>query len=135
MRDLIQKIQKEKCGVFHAACTAEKDTRAKNLLQVKALWIGEAAQKIRIEKLTRRLAVDLSAQERSIAEMRHTEDAVTFKETVTGQVKQKSFCVTALDGEDMNGKEIVAVFNIMLMDAEKRVEDVAYGRVRLQARM
>lgn len=48
----------------------------------------KVAQKKRIEEFSRRLAEDLSAREKSVAEKRHTENVVAAKEKLTEMAKQ-----------------------------------------------
>lgn len=85
--------------------------------------------------MTRRLTEELSEQERSVAEKRHLEDAVAVNGRVTEQLEQFSARVTELEGEAVKGEETVAYLNVKLKAADKRAEDVAYGRGDLQARL
>lgn len=54
---------------------------------------------------------------------------------LTEHIKQFSACVTELDDKVMNGKETLAGLIVKLKAADKRDEDVAYGRDGLQARL
>lgn len=71
-----------------------------------------------------RLAEDLSARERSIAERRHMKNAVAVKEKLKFQVKQVLAPMTEIEKEVMNGKETDADINAKLMVAGKRAENV-----------
>lgn len=77
--------------------------------------------------MTRGLAEGLSEWERSVAEKRHTKDAVAVKIRLAEQVEQLSVCVTELKGDDVvNSKETVADLNFKLKGAEKRAEYVVH---------
>lgn len=49
------------------------------MLEVSTLWVEKAAQQKRIEGFSRLLAEELLAREKSVAEKRHTENAVAVK--------------------------------------------------------
>lgn len=56
-------------------------------------------------------------------------------EKLTKEVKQLSARVAELEGEAVKGKEPVADFDVKLKAPEKRVDDVAYEKDSLQARL
>lgn len=67
----------------HAACVAEKASRAKSLLEMSALCVEKMPGKKRIEELAQRLTVELSARERRAAGERHMNGNEAVKEKVT----------------------------------------------------
>lgn len=97
---------------LHSICTAEKAARAKILLEESVLRVEKAAQKKRIWKMTRCLAKELSARERSIVEKRHTEDAAAVKYKLIEQVMQLPVSVTELKSELVYVTETLADFNV-----------------------
>lgn len=64
---------------------------------------------MKIGKLTRRLADEMSVREMSVAEKKQTQDAVAVKEKLTRKDKQVSICVTEQEGKVMNNKKTVAL--------------------------
>lgn len=71
----MQFLQKQNAAL-HDACAAEKPAHTERLLKLTALRTDKGASWKRIEELTWRLALELSARERSVANERHTTDAV-----------------------------------------------------------
>lgn len=76
--------------------------------------------------MTRRLEEELTARERSVAEKKHTQNAVTVKEKLTEQFKQLSACGTELDREVVDGKETVADVNVKLKFTGMSAKYVGY---------
>lgn len=56
----------------------------------------KAAQEKRITECSQRLAEELSARERGVAEKRQTEDTLVVKENLTDQIKQLSVRSTVM---------------------------------------
>lgn len=107
LRDSVQRMLKENANL-HAACAAKKTACAKRLLEVSTLRVEKVAQKKRIEEFTRRLTEALTAWERSVAEMVHTEEVMAVEANLIKKVKLLSLRVSELDGEILNGKDTVA---------------------------
>lgn len=70
--------------------------------------------------MRRRLAENLAARERSVADKRHMEDAVATKKKLTEQIKQVPNSVSELEREIVKVKEAMADLNIKVKAAEKR---------------
>lgn len=119
LRDFMQGLQKENAELY-ADCAAENAAGAKSLPEVSVLRVGKAAQKKMLEELTRRLSEELSARERSVAEKKHTKDAVDVKNKLTEHVKHLSVRVTESKGEVVIGPGTVVDPNVKVKAAEKR---------------
>lgn len=102
------------------------------LLKESTLRAEKATQKKSIEEWARRLAEELSARARNIAEKEHKEGAVVVKDTLTEQVKQLIAYVTELKGKAVKSMETVADFNVKLVTTEKHAENVADEKNGLQ---
>lgn len=95
---------------------------------MSALRLEKTTRKKRIAKLTPRLAEELSAWKRSVAEKGHMEDVVAVNENLIEQFKQLSAHVTELKGHLVKGHKTAADLNVKLKATEKRVEDVVDER-------
>lgn len=118
---------------LHAAFAKEKAARAKSFLEVTALWSEKAVWRVMIEEWTRRLEDELSAREKSVADKRPTDDALTAKKKLTEQVKQYSGPVVEMEGEVVKDNEAVADVDVKLKTSEEQADDVAYEQNGLQA--
>lgn len=76
----------------------EKDVCARSLLELSALWGKMAAQKKKIEELTRSPTEDLSARKRNVLDMKHTKVAMDSKIKLTEKVKILPAFVAESDG-------------------------------------
>lgn len=95
----------------------KKPSSPESLLAVSELWVQKADLKRRIEELTWRLLEKLSAQKRTFAEKRDTEDNEADIEKLTEQVRQLSVRVIELKGKIMEDKKAVLDPNVKLKAA------------------